>query len=250
MEEFRAKKQAKKSTVYIANVDTWGDWDYKNLPAKDMDSVFLPEGVKEDLVLDIEKFLSREKQFEIVGMPWHRGYVFYGEPGNGKSSIALALANHFEMDLFNLPLSSVREDKTMAKAIARLKKGSILLLEDIDIFSESISRESGHHGPTLAGLLNALDGVSTPHGLITIMTTNHFEKLDPALIRKGRMDYKLELKSPDYYQINGLFKRVYGEDLNMEIKNFKAMADVADIFKRNFDDIEAARMELKDDSGE
>lgn len=246
---FTNERQITKKTNYIVNTDKWGDWDYEELPPKTLDSIFLPPGVKEDLLGDIQGFLEKEERFKALGMPYHRGYCFYGDPGNGKSSVALGLANHLNMDLYNLPLSSVGEDSSLTKSIAGLKKNSLLLLEDVDIFSSTMSREGQDNtkAPTLAGLLNALDGVSTPHGMITIMTTNHFEKLDDALIRKGRMDYKLELKAPVPYQIDQMFKAVFEESLNVEPRTFECMADVADVFKRNLDDPEAVRVELKND---
>lgn len=246
---FTDAKQVGKKTSYIVNTDKWGDWDYEELPPKTLDSVFLPPGVKEDLLEDIDNFLSKEDRFKALGMPYHRGYCLYGDPGNGKSSVALALANHYNMDLYNLPLSAVSEDSSLTKSIAGLRKNSLLLLEDIDIFSSTMSRDGQENAkaPTLAGLLNALDGVSTPHGLIAIMTTNHFEKLDDALIRKGRMDYKLELKAPVPYQIDQMFRAVFEEPLNVEPRTFECMADVADVFKRNLDDPEAVRVELKND---
>ncbi len=249
MEEMGRNKQVKEKTVYLISPDSYGDWDHNLIPKKTLDSVFLPDGVKEGLIGDIEKFLASEKKFVDIGIPWHRGYAFYGQPGNGKSSIALALANHFGLDLYNLPLSAVKDDKTLARAIGDIKARSILLLEDIDIFSNTMKREQqgSKEAPTLAGLLNALDGVGTPHGLITIMTTNNFDKLDSALVRPGRMDYTLELKPPVQEQIEGLFYRVFEEPLGIDAKPFDSMAQVSDVFKRNLEDPEAARLELKNE---
>lgn len=250
MMEMTEKKQLKSKNIYLANVTSWGEWEHENLPHKTLDSVYLPHGVKEDLILDIEKFLESEKKFVNVGIPWHRGYAFYGKPGNGKSSVALALANHFSKDLYNLPLSAIKDDKSLVKSISDLNAGSILLLEDIDVFSNTMSREQSKSSPTLAGLLNALDGVGTPHGLITIMTTNHFNKLDPALVRPGRMDYKLHLKAPVQSQIEEMFSRVFEEPLGVETRKFKSMAEVTDVFKRNIEDAESARLEIKGSSDE
>lgn len=72
---------------------------------------------------------------------------------------------------------------------------SIILLEDIDaIFVDRTSvQENQSRGVTFSGLLNALDGVRSQEGRILIMTTNHREKLDPALMRPGRADCHIEL---------------------------------------------------------
>lgn len=245
MEDFTQKKKNGERPSYIGIPTSYGDWDYSTLRKKKLESVFLPPGVKEDLVYDIQTFLDSEELFLSTGLPWHRGYCFYGEPGNGKSSIALALANHFSLDVHNLPLSMVKDDKTLSKCVADIRDKSILLLEDIDVYSKSMSREQEKETPTLAGLLNTLDGVSTPHGLITIMTTNYFEKLDPALVRPGRVDYRLEVKEPVDYQIESMYRQVFGDDLGVEPKKFESMAAVAEVFKRNLSDPEQVRVELK-----
>jgi chaperone BCS1 len=110
-----------------------------------------------------------------------------------------------------------------------------------------MSRDGEPGAPTLAGLLNALDGVNTPHGLITIINTNYFEKLDPALVRPGRVDYRLELKKPVQSQVEDMFYRVFEEPLGLEARPFESMAQVAEVFKRSLDDPEAVRIELKND---
>ena len=74
----------------------------------------------------------------------------------------------------------------------------IILLEDIDalfVQRESVGRGGG---VTFSGLLNALDGVRSQEGRILFMTTNHKEKLDPALLRPGRADYHVELNHASF----------------------------------------------------
>lgn len=101
----------------------------------------------------------------------------------------------------------------------------------------------------MATLLNALDGVATPHGLITIMTTNHFDKLDPALTRPGRMDVVEEIQPPDAEQIARLYEMYYGvplEDtlgLDNSVSRF-SHAEIGECFKRNLDSPEAGLKEL------
>lgn len=73
-------------------------------------------------------------------------------------------------------------------------------------------RDGTDTGVSLSGLLNALDGVATPHGLITIMSTNHIESLDQALIRSGRADVTIEFGLPDRAQFVDLVAMVTGLD--------------------------------------
>jgi SpoVK/Ycf46/Vps4 family AAA+-type ATPase len=246
MNQFTNNKKVSEKSNYLYSIGNYNDWDYKILPKKHLENVFLPEGEIETLLYDVSKFIDSEEVFVRLGLPWHRGYCLYGPPGNGKSSIALALANHFGLDLFVLSLSSIKNDLNLARMIDSVNSKSLLLIEDIDIFSKSMERKQEADSPTLAGLLNVLDGVSTPHGLITLITTNHFEKLDEALVRPGRVDYRLELTSPVDSQIEDMYKRFFGTDLDVQPKKFHSMAAVADVFKRNVEDPEAVRLELKE----
>lgn len=239
--EERKKKQR---DIYIYNLADYG-WDARNFPFRNLDSVFLDRGVKEDLIDDLDTFYSNESHYRRIGVPWHRGYLFYGPPGNGKSSLAASIAHRYRMNLYNLPLSGVKDDKALAEAVAKVSDNSILLLEDIDIFSKSMGRQQAERGPTLAGLLNALDGVATPHGLMTFMTTNHIESLDPALIRPGRIDKRIELTAPSQYQIENMFEYVFDEPLGVEPKTFSSMAGLSNVFKKYATDPESARLDIK-----
>lgn len=129
-------------------------------------------------------------------MPYRRGYLLSGPPGTGKSSIVLALASHLGRSVYALNLASVTEDATLMEAFAEVPAGAILLVEDIDAMRISKSRvEANKPGEppsvgltTLSGLLNAIDGVAAPEGRLLVMTSNHPEQLDAALIRPGRVD--------------------------------------------------------------
>lgn len=248
LSELTEKRKLESKSISLYTMASYG-WEEQNPSPRSIDSVFLPPGVKEDLMEDFEYFFKAEHRFETIGLPWHRGYLFHGPPGNGKSSMAAALASHFKLNLYNMPLSTIKDDRSLAESIGRVQKNSILLLEDIDIFSKTMKREQSETGPTLAGLLNALDGVATPHGLVTIMTTNHPQNLDPALVRPGRIDKRLELKYPEKTQIEDMFAYVYEEPLMVEPREFKSMAALSEVFKRNCFDAEAARLEIKENNG-
>jgi predicted AAA+ superfamily ATPase len=244
LEELTEEFKFKDRDIYLYSRATYG-WDGIKYQHRDIDSVFLPEGQKEELLADLDNFFENEEHYNNIGMPWHRGYLFYGPPGNGKTSLVTALADKYSMHLYNLPLSSVPNDQALMSSVQAIQSKSILLLEDIDIFTKSMERKQEDSGPTLAGLLNALDGVGTPHGLITVMTTNNLEALDEALIRNGRIDLRLELLGPNRYQVERMFRHVYGEELGVEPKEFLSMADLSAVFKMNVMDPEAARLEIK-----
>ena len=79
---------------------------------------------------------------------------------------------------------------------------------------------SAQNGVTLSGLLNVLDGFYAPTGVLFVMTTNHLEKLDEALLRPGRIDYKLCLGKASDHQKVELYRRFFPEASEAEAREF------------------------------
>ena len=171
-----------------------------------LESVILKTGEKERLIRDVETFRSSRKRYRQLGVPYHRGYLLYGPPGTGKTSLISALANKFGMSIYAVNLTEF-SDKSLRSAINDVPENSVILLEDIDCMKagnrrpekgdEPVQQPNGNTeknavlGVTLSGLLNVLDGFHAPENVLFVMTTNNAEALDPALLRPGRIDYKL-----------------------------------------------------------
>lgn len=193
------------------------DWDSSSsLSLRSLDTVILRAGQQEALVADLRRFLDSEERYSRLNLPWHRGYLFHGPPGTGKSSLARSLASHFDLDIYYLPLSDLKSDSNLLDLIGAVPARSVLLLEDIDVVHAATSRDDENGRASLSSLLNALDGLLTPHGLITIMTTNHLDALDPALLRFGRMDRTEEFGYLDDDSLGRLAYLVLGEHLDLE----------------------------------
>lgn len=242
--------EERKPQLYICS--KWGGWSRRNdLPVRSLNSVVLRKGQKESLVSDLEIFFSHEKTYNDLGVPWHRGYLFYGPPGTGKTSLARALGEHFGLDTYYIPLSDLQEDGNLIQAIADVPARSILLLEDIDSVKAATNADGEQSGISIGGLLNALDGVITPHGLVTIMTTNHIDDLDPRLIRAGRADRHEQFDSLSYEQLVSLMSQFVNFDLDSE-RNFSAKniqnvcpSDVIGIIKSNLNDRDKIVSEIR-----
>jgi hypothetical protein len=185
-----------------------GGWSRRgDLPARTLDSVVLKGGQLERLVADLAEFLAAEDDYNRLSQPWHRGYLFHGAPGTGKTSIARALANHFGLPTYYLPLGDIDKDTDLMSFVGQIEPRSVLLIEDIDVFHAAIKRDEEKDKVSVAAMLNALDGVFTPHGLITVMTTNERDRLDGALIRAGRIDVDEEFTPLDADQARRLAER-------------------------------------------
>lgn len=212
----------------------WGEWSRRDfMSRRPLDTVYLPGRMKEDVTTDLKNFLDSEKEYLRIGLPWHRGYMFSGIPGTGKTSLAKALSSHFDLDIYVIALPDLKKDSDLTNALTRIEAPAILLIEDIDVASAASSREEKDDAVSLSGLLNALDGVGTPHGLVTIMTSNHPEVLDPALIRAGRVDYKLECPPMRGKDLRAMVEDILHINIAHSFRDGVIAADVMEVLKRN-----------------
>jgi chaperone BCS1 len=192
-----------------------------------LESVVLLAQEKTDLVQDVEKFRHSKRRYAHLGVPYHRGYLFYGPPGTGKTSLVSALAAHFSLSIYCINLAGLT-DRSLLTAMNDVPANSLVLFEDIDcmkssntrVAASSVGGEGGvrqdgkenaaeRNGVTLSGLLNVLDGFYAPSGVAFVMTTNHVEALDPALLRAGRIDYKVYMGKADDQQKVDLYLRFF-----------------------------------------
>lgn len=226
------------TNVYVAHVNYWE----KHLLKKNS---FVPILTDEKdfgkIGKDIENFLSREKWYVDKGINYKRGYLFAGPPGNGKTSAILSIAQKFKKDLciLNLGDEDITE-KDFLFLISHMPANAFLCVEDVDATSSTAHRNptkkirkitSSHdvlplddfvhikksksakatisNNLTLSTILNTFDGLYTPHGLVFFMTSNYPERLDSALIRKGRIDYRYDFENTNHYQATSLYDKYF-----------------------------------------
>jgi hypothetical protein len=210
MEGVLKRSHERKRKPSFRMLNNWGDWSHlDDLPTRTLDSVILPGGQLERLIADVERFLGAEQDYVRRCTPWHRGHLYEGPPGTGKTSVARAVASHFGMDVWYLPLADVKNDTSLLNVVNRVGPRSMLLLEDVDVFHAATKRDD-ESGVTLSGLLNTLDGIATPHGLLTVLTTNSPEVIDHAICRAGRVDLVEHFGLADVTQVSRLVSRWYG----------------------------------------
>jgi mitochondrial chaperone BCS1 len=207
-------------------------------------TVVLDEAVKQSLLDDMRDYLHpyTRRWYSNRGIPYRRGYLLYGPPGTGKSSLSFAIAGYFKLKIYIVSLNSLAmNEENLGQLFSELPKQCVVLLEDIDTAGLTHTRKTPAEAeeeakplvtvvpggstttnpanpPTtpppggrisLSALLNILDGVASQEGRVLIMTTNHLEKLDEALIRPGRVDMTIKFDLANTQMITTIFRSIF-----------------------------------------
>ncbi|KAI3450962.1 hypothetical protein Pfo_007627 [Paulownia fortunei] len=190
------------------------------------DTMAMHPDKKQEIINDLVNFTKSKDYYAKIGKAWKRGYLLYGPPGTGKSTMIAAMANLLKYDIYDVELTAVKDNTELRKLLIDTSSKSIVVIEDIDCSldltgqrekkkdkkeEEDDKKKDEEKDPvketkkkmeenktsqvTLSGLLNFIDGLWSACGgeRIIVFTTNYVEKLDPALIRRGRMDKHIEL---------------------------------------------------------
>jgi len=166
---------------------------YKDIQGSQLDNLVLPGQLKSELTQDFEQFFASEALYRQHGVPWKRGYLLIGPPGNGKSHTIKALVNHLGKPCIYVQSfkSPHYTDHHVMKTLferARRTTPCIVILEDLDSLLNDGNRSF---------FLNELDGFAANHGILTLASTNHPERLDPAILeRPSRFDRKYTFALP------------------------------------------------------
>lgn len=200
--------------------------------------LYLQKSYKDKLESYLKNFKEKKENYEKFGFPYKGGILLNGNPGCGKSSTIMAIATYLNKDVYYLDLGRIKTNSELKMCIDHIntnsQNGGVIIFEDIDCMSNVVLKRTsdvqkekvglqsevhteGSDALSLSFLLNILDGTMAPENVIFIMTTNHIEKLDPALIRPGRMDINIELKKCDRYQLKCIFRDLYSRELPQDL---------------------------------
>ena len=287
--------KSKISNVWTQKIfinDEAGEWKCQDSNNKrKLETVILKDNMLEEIKRDLDTFLKSEDWYNDWGIPFTRGYLFYGKPGCGKTSLIKGISTYTKRHIHYLMLNNIKSDNQLLDMLKKINyKETILVLEDIDCMTKLIenrdksfqtelkeSKESKQSNETivnelkkineqlnenrhksifakeqqltLSGILNAIDGIFSNDGRIMIMTTNHPEVLDSALIRPGRIDRKVHFDYCNHQQIREIFKMMFGYECSKESLNdlkecFHSPAEVVSTLLKFRDNPQAAIKDL------
>ncbi|KAG0490818.1 hypothetical protein HPP92_007681 [Vanilla planifolia] len=250
--EIKAKDRRLK--LHMNEYDNWSPIDLHH-PAT-FDTLAMEPELKRTVMEDLARFVKRKEYYKKTGRAWKRGYLLFGPPGTGKSSLIAAMANYLRFDIYDLDLSEVSQNSGLKRLLMGMSNKSLLVIEDIDCSidlqsrEEEKSKESNYKDEvTLSGLLNFIDGLWSTSGeeRIIVFTTNYKERLDPALLRPARMDMHIHMGycGPNSFRVlasnyHSIDKHPRFEEIEDLLKEVNATpAEVAEELMRT-DDVEVA----------
>lgn len=209
----------------------------RELPKK-KSGLILAEGLLEDLEKELTLWKNSKEWYVSRDVPYRKGYLFYGMPGTGKTSLVKYLSKFLEFNIYIANAHALSQEN-FSRCIQELPKQSILLIEDIDcLYSKRQSKQAGL--VDFSSLLNGLDGLVAVEDIVIVMTTNTIMDLDPALMRPGRIDRVIEIGLCTTEQAQRLFEKFYpdtGLQLNLA-PNLYSPATLQELFLRCQSDTE------------
>jgi 26S proteasome regulatory subunit T3 len=213
------------STIAMMSADQKPDVSYSDIGGLDIQ--------KQEIREAVELPLTHAGLYEQIGIDPPRGVLLYGAPGTGKTMLAKAVANHTTAAFISVVGSEfvqkyLGEGPRMVRDVFRLARENapaIIFIDEIDaIATKRFDAQTGADREVqriLMELLNQMDGFDQHSNVKVIMCTNRADTLDPALLRPGRLDRKIEFPLPDRRQKRLIFQVVTGrmnlaDDVDLE----------------------------------
>jgi len=166
---------------------------FNSIKSATFENLILPHSLKQQIQTDFQQFFGSREVYERYQIPWKRGAIFIGPPGNGKTHTLKALINQLGKPCLYIRSFKSEDDtdeENMSEVFIRARMNSpcVLVLEDLDSMVDKDNR---------AFFLNELDGFNSNTGVVVLATTNHPEKLDSSILdRPSRFDRKYYFQLP------------------------------------------------------
>lgn len=188
------------------------------------DNLFLPQDLKIEIKNLVENFLASKDFYQKNKMPWKRGILLYGAPGNGKSSLIKTIISNYNFKPVTIVPGADDNAVRDAFAYAEEQSPSLLFFEDLDSLLEKND---------ISSFLNLMDGISAKNGLLVIATANDIKKLKSSITdRPSRFDRKFEIPLPDQEMAFTYLKKWFGNLITT--KKCKELAKCADRYQFSY----------------
>lgn len=253
--EYEKDESKYKQRINIRDGQSW----LTVIKDKTDNNIFLPTKETESIYKKVAHFLNNKQSYKERSKVYREGFLLYGIPGCGKTHFIQQLANDFELELYVINLNDFNSDKTFISAMLDINYPSIVVFEDVDAMNTKINRKTlpnkpqqnkmdddncvqiveaeeeefyvGNGGVSISAILNVFDGIYSQEGQLIFATTNYQDQLDPAFVRAGRFNTKVEFGYMSRYEICLKLKTYYkGETSEIVLKD-NIHITIADLMK-------------------
>lgn len=228
--------------------------------------LFLPTKQTESIYKKVAYFLNNEQSYKERSKVYREGFLLYGIPGCGKTHFIQQLANDFDLNLYVINLNEFNSDRSFIAAMLDIEYPSIVVFEDVDAMNTKINRGVtqnsavqfqknyndnnavydptegveacedtdfyvGNSGISISAILNAFDGIYSQEGQLIFATTNYKDQLDPAFVRAGRFNTKVEFSYMTRYEMCLKLKTYYKGETSETKLNDAIQITIADLMK-------------------
>lgn len=225
-------------------------------------SLFLPTKHTEAIYKKVAYFLNNKQSYKERSKVYREGFLLYGIPGCGKTHFIQQLANDFDLNLYIINLNEFSSDRTFISAMLNIDYPSIVVFEDVDAMNTKINRKIsqnkpiqirqtddeemqnvvtsdeedddfyvGRSGVSISAILNVFDGIYSQEGQLIFATTNYKDQLDPAFVRAGRFNTKVEFSYMTRYEMCLKLKTYYKGETSETKLNDAIQITIADLMK-------------------
>jgi len=193
--------------IFVLEEDGWDP--ITTLPHRSLSTVFLPPGQGEGVLADLKTFLAEGPYYTDLGISRKYTILLSGPPGTGKSSFIQAITCELQHQLAILHFDQEVTDTSILRHLMNLEDETVVKIEDVDCaFVDRKSHDSLRQNISFSGILNALDGSVHRPNQIIFLTTNYIDRLDPALVRPGRVDKIVRFDFATEDQVRQMFTRM------------------------------------------
>lgn len=173
-------EEGREEKLPLVPVCQWSGSGYNETarrPKRPIDTVYLDEAIKREIITDVEAFLARRQWYAERGIPWRRGWALNGPPGTGKTTLIFAIASHFDMPVFTINPSTIWSDDGLMAALNYPQPKALFVIEDIDsveilkarpnieiVHAQDDERRSYSGGPAPSGYPSDMPAYATVAG--------------------------------------------------------------------------------------
>ncbi|HON80276.1 MAG TPA: AAA family ATPase [Spirochaetota bacterium] len=176
------------------------------------EDMVIDESIREQIRKEIFGFFEMEPLYRKAGIPFKRGVALFGPPGTGKTMLSKIIVSNFEQTVIWVKAGDVStpEDIDRIFRLARMGRPSVVILEDIDFYTQDRNNGGGDR-IGIATLMSHLDGLEENDGILVIITTNRIEVIEKAIVeRPGRIDTRIFLGELGREKISELLEAKLG----------------------------------------